>query len=317
MAQSPIVRQIIEGARARGIDPQAALAVARVEGLGGGVGDGGHAFGPFQLNDAGGVLTNRPGNHRQFAESPAGINWALDQIAGVARGLHGRGAVNAIVRRFERPANPDAEVQKALGLYGGGGGATTPGIAGSITGGIPAPSPPQQGGLPPIVASLFAQNQQALGAPTPPALLAGLLSSPGASTAPRTSRLKVQVQGKPDSRAKGAVALAHEYLGTPYVWGGEKPGGFDCSGLVQYVMAQQGVNVPRTTYEQFKHGQPIGKAQLQAGDAVFFHPTKGGPAHEGLYIGGGRFIEAPHTGATVRVSKLAGRSDFIGGRRFA
>jgi len=121
MATNPIVQLIIRGAKARGLDPNAVLAVARQEGLGGGVGDGGHAFGPFQLNDAGGVLTGRPGDHRAFAESPAGINWALDQIAGVARGKTGAAAVNAIVRQFERPANPDAEVARALRQFGGGG----------------------------------------------------------------------------------------------------------------------------------------------------------------------------------------------------
>lgn len=184
MAQSPIERQIIAGARARGIDPQAALAVARVEGLGGGVGDQGTSFGPWQLHVGGAFPTGRVphGQEQAWAMSPAGINYALGQIGGVARGLHGPGAVNAIVRRFERPANPDAEVQKALGLYGSGG-ATS-----AIPAGISSPYQPQQQGLPPIVASLFAQNQQALGAPTPPALLAGLLGPSGTTRAPTRTR---------------------------------------------------------------------------------------------------------------------------------
>jgi len=113
------IKLISSGARARGLDPRAVLAVAGQEGLGGGVGDNGHAFGPFQLNDAGGVLTGRPGSHQAFAESPAGINWALDRIAGVARGLHGGQAVNAIVRQFERPKDPGGEVARALASYGG------------------------------------------------------------------------------------------------------------------------------------------------------------------------------------------------------
>src|SRR4051794_34601852 len=125
MADPIITALIRQGARRRGLDPAAVLAVASVEGLGGGVGDAGHAFGPFQLNDAGGVLTGRPGNHRAFAESPQGINWALDRIAHVARGLHGDAAIRAIVNQFERPAAPGAEIAKARSRYGkiGGGSA--------------------------------------------------------------------------------------------------------------------------------------------------------------------------------------------------
>lgn len=110
--------QIIRGARARGLDPRAVLAVAAQEGLSGRVGDSGHAFGPFQLNDAGGVLTGRPGNHRAFAESPEGINWALDQIAKVSAGKHGAAAVRAIVSQFERPRDPAGEIFRALQGYG-------------------------------------------------------------------------------------------------------------------------------------------------------------------------------------------------------
>jgi len=118
MASDPIVSAILRGARARGLDPQAVLAVARVEGLGGGIGDHGTSFGPFQLH-IGGALPRGIANPHQWARSQAGIDYALDRIASVARGKRGRAAVNAIVRRFERPARPDAEVARALGLYGG------------------------------------------------------------------------------------------------------------------------------------------------------------------------------------------------------
>ena len=127
-----------------GVDPQAALAVASAEGLSGGVGDGGHAFGPFQLNDAGGVITGRPGNHRAFAESPEGIEWALGQIGRVAKGLKGRAAVEAIVRRFERPAAPDAEITRARGAMGGFGGSGAPGGVSSPP--LAATPTPDQGG---------------------------------------------------------------------------------------------------------------------------------------------------------------------------
>jgi len=115
---------------------------------------------------------------------------------------------------------------------------------------------------------------------------------------------------------RGAVNLVRSAIGTPYVWGGEKPGGFDCSGLLQWAWAKEGVQIPRTTYEQWKAGRPVSKRALQPGDAVFFRPGTRGPGHVGMYVGNGRFIEAPRRGKTVRVSQLAGRSDFIGARRF-
>lgn len=102
------------------IDPRAALAVALMEGMSGRVGDGGHAFGPYQMNDAGGVLTGRPGNHRAYAESRRGINDALAAMARAgAAGKTGAAAINAIVRRYERPAAPDPEVAGAIARYGG------------------------------------------------------------------------------------------------------------------------------------------------------------------------------------------------------
>lgn len=134
------IRQIRRLAPGLHLDPRALLAVASTEGLSGGVGDGGHAFGPFQLNDAGGVITGRAGNHRAFAESPQGIRWALEQIAQVAKGLHGQEAVNAIVRRFERPKDPDSEVRNALAAMSGfGTDGTPPEPSRALSGPVSAP----------------------------------------------------------------------------------------------------------------------------------------------------------------------------------
>lgn len=118
-----------------------------------------------------------------------------------------------------------------------------------------------------------------------------------------------------------ATKLVQKYLGVKYTWGGGSTaaGGFDCSGLVQSVWKQLGVNVPRTSQEQYKAGSPV-ENDLRPGDAVFFvgsDGTKDAPGHEGMYIGQGKFIEAPHSGAVVRVSTLAGRTDYVGARRFA
>ncbi len=98
-----------------------------------------------------------------------------------------------------------------------------------------------------------------------------------------------------------------KYLGIPYVWAGATPsGGFDCSGLVLYVYAKFGVEFPHGATMQAHMGDPVSYAGAQPADLVFF----GSPSfyhHVGIYIGGGLFIEAPHTGDVVKVSRLAGR----------
>lgn len=115
------------------------------------------------------------------------------------------------------------------------------------------------------------------------------------------------------------VDTASQYLGTPYVWGGTTPKGFDCSGLVQYVYKQNGVNIPRTSQQQFKSGTPVDANNLQAGDLVFFKGSQGTttePGHVGMYIDNGQYIQAPKTGDVVKVSNLADRKDYVGARRY-
>jgi len=99
----------------RGLDPNAVLAVATVEGgFGGAIGDSGSSYGPFQLH-VGGALP--AGKTNAWARSNAGISYALNKIATVAKGLTGKDAINAIVTKFERPAAPQAEVTKAYDVY--------------------------------------------------------------------------------------------------------------------------------------------------------------------------------------------------------
>jgi peptidoglycan DL-endopeptidase CwlO len=105
----------------------------------------------------------------------------------------------------------------------------------------------------------------------------------------------------PPSQYTGVVAIAMQYLGVPYVWGGSSPGGFDCSGLVMYVYAQVGVSLPHYTGAQWGMGVPVAYSDLQPGDLVFFD----GLGHVGIYIGGGEFIHAPHTGDVVRIDSLS------------
>ena len=102
------------------------------------------------------------------------------------------------------------------------------------------------------------------------------------------------------------------YLGVPYVWGGASPRGFDCSGFTMYVYAQVGVSLPHNAAAQFGMGTPVSQGQLEPGDLVFFY----GLGHVGLYIGGGSFIHAPHTGDVVKISSLSSYgSAYVGARR--
>ncbi|MGH2970707.1 MAG: C40 family peptidase, partial [Gaiellaceae bacterium] len=105
----------------------------------------------------------------------------------------------------------------------------------------------------------------------------------------------------PPSQYTGVVGIAMQYLGVPYVWGGASPSGFDCSGLVMYVYAQVGVSLPHYTGAQWQMGVPVDPSDLEPGDLVFFD----GLGHVGIYIGGGEFIHAPHTGDVVRIDSLS------------
>ena len=106
----------------------------------------------------------------------------------------------------------------------------------------------------------------------------------------------------PAGRYGGVVGVAMRYLGTPYVYGGASPSGFDCSGLVMYAFSQVGISLPHYTVAQWNYSNSVSvsRSQLQPGDLVFF----AGLGHVGIYVGGGNFIHAPHTGSVVRIDSL-------------
>lgn len=130
------IAYIVQRSRQLGLDPAAVLAVAAQEGLGGGVGDNGSSFGPFQLHQGGAYPASAPQTPAQaqrWAWSTSGLDYALEQISKVAQGLQGDAAISNIVSRFERPANVAAETAAAVGAY-----PTYQGIASTGGAGLPA-----------------------------------------------------------------------------------------------------------------------------------------------------------------------------------
>jgi len=120
------------------------------------------------------------------------------------------------------------------------------------------------------------------------------------------------------SRSASSELVDHalSLQGTPYVFGGSGRSGFDCSGFTQYVYRGSGISLPRTASEQFSVGSSVSRAQLQSGDLVFFSTYAPGASHVGIYIGGGRFIDANNSG--VGISSLNSgyyASRYIGARR--
>lgn len=126
------------------------------------------------------------------------------------------------------------------------------------------------------------------------------------------------IAGNTSSKADKIVTTAKKYIGVPYVWGGESPKGFDCSGYVQYVFKMHGISLNRTTETQYKHGSYVSKSNLKPGDLVFFQNTyRAGISHVGIYIGNGQFIHASSSkGVTIsNLSSSYYTSHYYGARR--
>jgi cell wall-associated NlpC family hydrolase len=102
----------------------------------------------------------------------------------------------------------------------------------------------------------------------------------------------------------GAIPVALAMKGVPYRYGGETPGGFDCSGLVYYSYMRAGLTVPRDSHAQYAHTIPLRRSALSRGNLVFFRTQGGRVLHVGIYLGRGRFIHAPSSGERVSIASL-------------
>ena len=132
---------------------------------------------------------------------------------------------------------------------------------------------------------------------------------------PYSASSEPTISAPPSANGSAVVAIAMRYLGISYVWGGASPSeGFDCSGLIVYVFAQVGVSLPHHAATMYSYGSPVSPDQLQPGDLVYFD----GLGHMGMYVGGGNFIHAPHTGDVVKISSMSDSwyaSTYVGARR--
>jgi len=125
--------------------------------------------------------------------------------------------------------------------------------------------------------------------------------TPGAGHPPETA--VAPATSAPDGYAVSGSAMTLQ--GAPYRDGGSDPGGFDCSGLVQYVYGLHAVPLPRTVTDQYAAGRPVEPDEIQPGDLLFFSTIAPGASHVGIAIGGDEFVHAPSSSGEVRVEHLS------------
>lgn len=154
------------------------------------------------------------------------------------------------------------------------------------------------------------------------ALLQGLDQTPGRQTrstaALETAEAQEWAASMPsppaarDNEADGISQTAAEFLGTPYLFGGEGPSGIDCSSFVQQVFRAHHISLPRTAREQITVGSDVAPGDLQKGDLVFFQTYASYPSHVGIYLGDGKMIHASSGRGEVTVSDM--NSDYYSSR---
>ncbi|MEZ0064697.1 cell wall-associated NlpC family hydrolase [Streptacidiphilus sp. MAP12-20] len=130
---------------------------------------------------------------------------------------------------------------------------------------------------------------------------------PGNPGDPGSHKPPTPPPGQGAGTLESAISYAEAQLGKPYVWGGNGPYGYDCSGLVQQAYFRADIQLPRVAADQYRATTPISSSELRRGDLIFwsYSGRASGIHHVAIYLGGGRYIEAPHPGADVRISVLS------------
>ena len=156
-----------------------------------------------------------------------------------------------------------------------------------------------------------------LAAARPLVVFATLRTEPAMAAPPREH----SPARRPPSRAAPRIApegvrvarVALREIGAPYVWGGESPRGFDCSGLVRYAYLRVGISLPHSSYALSTIGRRVGRSHLEPGDLLFYD----GDGHVGIYVGNRRMVHAPQTGRSVEIVSVSGGygSRFLAARR--
>lgn len=118
--------------------------------------------------------------------------------------------------------------------------------------------------------------------------------------------------------AQAILSYASQFLGTPYVWGGTSPSGFDCSGFTQYVFRHAGISISRTSQSQYTQGTAVSRSNLKAGDLVFFTTYGSGATHVGIYAGNNTMIDSSNGGVTYQnMNNSYWAPRYLGARRFS
>jgi cell wall-associated NlpC family hydrolase len=135
------------------------------------------------------------------------------------------------------------------------------------------------------------------------------ISSGSGGSSPTTSATAsgsgVKITGSTSAKALAATKAALSKIGSTYVYGAAGPTTFDCSGLTRWAYSKVGISLDHFTGSQYNEGTHVSQSAMRPGDLVFFYSDH---HHVGLYIGGDRMVDAPHTGTVVQVQSLAGRT---------
>ena len=139
--------------------------------------------------------------------------------------------------------------------------------------------------------------------------------TPTPATTPSPSPNPNPSTGIPSPAVAKAMAFARAQIGKPYKYGGTGPASYDCSGLVEASYAAAGVSIPRTSQEQYKHGQVVAAGARQPGDLVFYNSSTA-PSHVALYLGNNQIIESLKPGTFIRIDSVTYPGHPVGYRRY-